>query len=99
MTLLQKGKGNPFTCLPHSPQYHKILKLKKAASTCECLFHPLTLILILFSILPGFSEVLCSILNINEAFLYVILCFSPSELATTSKAAFAMPLLQHAGRL
>jgi len=29
MTLLQEGKENPFTRLPHSPQYYKILDARK----------------------------------------------------------------------
>jgi pre-mRNA-splicing factor ATP-dependent RNA helicase DHX15/PRP43 len=27
--MLQEGKENPFTRLPHSPQYHKILETRK----------------------------------------------------------------------
>jgi len=29
LTTLQEGKENPFTRLPHSPQYHKILEARK----------------------------------------------------------------------
>ncbi len=29
LTTLQEGKENPFTRLPHSPQYHKILGARK----------------------------------------------------------------------